>query len=373
MRPEENRSTFFASPERSSEEELAREIGLVSENPLMDTLMASVGGLLAVLDKNRQILTVNETLLKKLNLENLDDLRGLRPGEALHCSFSDDGPGGCGTGRYCSTCGAAIAITSCLATNKTVERRCIITCNDGRDLVFQVRAHPVDLEGYRFIMLFLMDITKWEQRAVLERTFFHDINNLLQGLSSASELLLTYQDESLTELVRETSLRLINEVGIQRYLLEGEFPCVQVRKGPHILGEILKELENQFRHNPLVKGKKVEYLCRDRGRVIETDSSLLLRILNNMVSNALEASSDGETVRVRCRPTGEGCTFEVENSQFIEPTVANRIFQRNFSTKEGTGRGLGTFSMKLLGEKMLGGRVSFTSSPEGGTVFSLCL
>ena len=41
-----------------------------------------------------------------------------------------------------------------------------------------------------------------------------------------------------------------------------------------------------------------------------------------------------------------------------------------FSTKSSTGRGLGTYSMKLLGERYLGGAVSFSSSAEHGTVFT---
>ena len=50
-----------------------------------------------------------------------------------------------------------------------------------------------------------------------------------------------------------------------------------------------------------------------------------------------------------------------------------RIFHRNYTTKEGQGRGLGTYSMKLLGEKVLGGEVDFSTSPGGGIVFSLTL
>jgi sensor histidine kinase regulating citrate/malate metabolism len=44
------------------------------------------------------------------------------------------------------------------------------------------------------------------------------------------------------------------------------------------------------------------------------------------------------------------------------------LFRRSFSTK-GRGRGIGTYSMKLLGEKYLKGRVWFTSSPNAGTTF----
>jgi sensor histidine kinase regulating citrate/malate metabolism len=45
-----------------------------------------------------------------------------------------------------------------------------------------------------------------------------------------------------------------------------------------------------------------------------------------------------------------------------------QLFQRSFSTK-GTGRGIGTYSMKLFGEKYLEGRVDFESTRENGTTF----
>mgnify|MGYP006293419399 CR=1 len=38
------------------------------------------------------------------------------------------------------------------------------------------------------------------------------------------------------------------------------------------------------------------------------------------------------------------------------------LFKRSFSTK-GVGRGIGTYSMKLFGEKYLKGKVDFKNSP----------
>jgi sensor histidine kinase regulating citrate/malate metabolism len=60
--------------------------------------------------------------------------------------------------------------------------------------------------------------------------------------------------------------------------------------------------------------------------------------------------------------------FSVHNSKYIEPEVQNQLFKRSFSTK-GVGRGFGTYSMKLFGEKYLKGKVWFESSPENGTTF----
>jgi sensor histidine kinase regulating citrate/malate metabolism len=58
----------------------------------------------------------------------------------------------------------------------------------------------------------------------------------------------------------------------------------------------------------------------------------------------------------------------VHNQGFIPKDVQLQIFQRSFSTK-GEGRGIGTYSMKLLGEKYLKGKVRFESLDKNGTTF----
>ena len=88
-----------------------------------------------------------------------------------------------------------------------------------------------------------------------------------------------------------------------------------------------------------------------------------------MVKNALEASKAGDTVTLGCQLAAGGVEFWVHNPTFIPRNVQLQVFQRSFSTKA-TDRGLGTYSMKLLSERYLKGRISFTSSPAGGTVFT---
>ena len=46
--------------------------------------------------------------------------------------------------------------------------------------------------------------------------------------------------------------------------------------------------------------------------------------------------------------------FSVHNSGAMAPGVRLQIFQRSFSTKRGEGRGVGTYGVKLFGERYLG-------------------
>jgi signal transduction histidine kinase len=104
-----------------------------------------------------------------------------------------------------------------------------------------------------------------------------------------------------------------------------------------------------------------------------SDDALIKRILVNMLKNALEASPPGAAVTIGLRrSSGDGVVFSVHNPGWIDGQVQLQIFRRYFSTK-GADRGLGTWGMKLLAEEYLGGRVSFTSTLEEGTTFTLVL
>ena len=86
-----------------------------------------------------------------------------------------------------------------------------------------------------------------------------------------------------------------------------------------------------------------------------------------MIKNALEASLPAKTVTVSCRCAGDRVQFAVHNPGVMPREAQLQVFQRSFSTK-GRGRGLGTYSMRLLSE-YLRGEVAFTSTKEEGTTF----
>jgi sensor histidine kinase regulating citrate/malate metabolism len=87
-----------------------------------------------------------------------------------------------------------------------------------------------------------------------------------------------------------------------------------------------------------------------------------------MLKNALEAAKPGENVVLKSQRRGNKVVFEVHNNGCIPEEVQLNIFKRSFSTK-GKGRGLGTYSIKLLSENYLKGKVYFESSPDKGTSF----
>ncbi len=373
-------TSYFAPAERDSTDQILKDLKRLSKNPVIDSLLTSVGGLLAVLNGKRQIITVNDTLLKSLNIPTSEFILGKRLGEALECIHADEMPGGCGTSRYCSTCGAVIAMVAAMESDETTVRKCHIESSGGGkavDLSFEVRSCPIEVEGIKFILLFLRDISAQERWDAMERVFFHDINNVLGSVIGSSELLKLNNlvDENCRELIllNKVIKRLTEEITVHKILCSNKGFEELTRKDEFTVNEVCDSLESLFKTHPSSSGRDFEVSRSSADRAFFTNTTLLLRVLTNMLINAFEATPPGGTVKLNALQKDDGVLFSVWNARFIPEETALRVFQKNFTTKDESGRGLGTYGMKLFGEKILGGRVRFTTHPDEGTLFSLYL
>jgi signal transduction histidine kinase len=370
--------TSFAPAERATDEQLRRDVETVIHHPVVTTLLETASGLLAVLNEQRQILALNEAFLKLLGVDDPVALLGLRPGEAIACVHSQDMPGGCGTSRFCATCGAAIAILASLGRNRPEERKCIATVlrdGDRMELCFRVRSAPFLLNDRRFLLLFLQDITVSQRWAESERVFLHDLSSLLTGVQGAAELLATDTARSaprMTKMLQDMCRSMTRQVELQRILLSEEFGDYQLTPEETSVRDFVDQLEGLLANHRLTRDKKLVIGDLPRNR-FSTDMALLQRIIINMLTNAFEATATGGEVKLWVEAERHALVFFVWNDARIPEDVAMRVFQRHFSTKEESGRGLGTYSMKLLGEEILGGKVHFTSTERHGTTFQFRL
>nr|WP_242029320.1 HAMP domain-containing sensor histidine kinase [Desulfuromonas acetoxidans] len=368
--------TNFAPARRLTQEELASQLKVISDSEVVSVLLNSVGGLFAIVNEQRQVLSLNDKFIKMLGITDPYEFFGLRPGEVLHCIHSDEMPGGCGTSKSCSTCGAVLAMLSSLKTDQAAEETCALTmkaeqgCNE---LYLRIRSQPIRIEGYRLLFLFIQDITVDQQRAVLEKTFYHDINNLLNGLYGASNLLLRGKSiEKYSQVIHNLSERLIKEVEVQK-MLSKHTAEASLQKTDVATDNLLAEIRSFYSHHPAAEKTHLEIVTSEQNVHVYSDVSLVMRVLCNMITNALEASTDNEVVKVWMSKVADRVIFHVHNNQVIPKNVQLRLFEKNFSTKTDEGRGLGTYSMKLIGEKLLGGKVRFISADPEGTTFTFSL
>lgn len=375
--PDRRLPTFFAPAERRTKTEVSEEFAYIARDEVIAGLMQATKGLIAVVNEQRQLLALNDGLLQQLGLGDAQSLLGLRLGEAVGCVHAHEEAGGCGTSRYCSTCGAAIAQTVSLAEDQSVERICAIDLKEkkgGADYLYlRVQAYPVRSGARRFLLLFLQDISEQQRAALLERTLAHDVNNLLSGVVGLGQLLADPDEPFAPKMANDLVLltrRLAREIEVQQSIVKAKFDRVVAECAPVAVEWALNEVNRMCSYHPAAKERRLEIVppAADAGS-IKTDATLLMRVLQNMVLNALEATRAGGGVRLWANASNEAVEFCVWNEAVIPPEVARRIFQRNFTTKSELGHGYGTYSMKLLGERMLGGSVTFTSQPGEGTCF----
>lgn len=369
--------TFFAPAQRTERRKFGNQVEVISQNPLMNTLLQVIAGMLVVLNEERQIVALNQVFLESLGIDDPHEVLGLRLGESLRCIHAFEEVGGCGTSRHCSTCGAVIAMMSALVQDLPCEKVCALTAGkDGeiKDICLRVRATPLHIEGQRWVVICAQDISQELYRANLENIFFHDINNIITALLGASSLLSeNLGTPQIVEQIHKTAIRLANEISLQRGLTQGVNAKYAPRKDLVSVDKIRSETHLILHGHKALQGKTIEEYQEAGDCALRTDAMLVSRILGNMLLNACEATSEGGKVVLTTRKDGDLMIWDVWNETFMPEEIQRRIFQRYFSTKSGTGRGFGTASMKLFAEQYLNGRISFNSTEDGGTIFSLRL
>jgi two-component system sensor kinase FixL len=110
---------------------------------------------------------------------------------------------------------------------------------------------------------------------------------------------------------------------------------------------------------------------------LQGDAILLEQVLVNLVRNAFEAMSEGQTPNPSVIVTtmrGSGGLIETtvaDNGPGFKTESLDQLFEPYYTTKE-QGMGLGLVISRSIAEAH-GGRLIAESSPSGGAVFRLCL
>ena len=212
----------------------------------------------------------------------------------------------------------------------------------------------------------------------------HEINNPLAAVTTCAEA--TLRD---LRSAPETA-RLAEERGWDYYLEE---IVRQALRCKHITRGLLDLARRQrARREPVDLNHIVEHTARvfgERGREagasvsvtldpevgeVATDEVMVRQVLDNLLSNALDAVGQGGAVEVTTALDGGRVCVEVrDDGPGIPPDVLPRVFDPFFTTKEpGRGTGLG-LAISLTFAESIGGALTAESKPGAGTRFRLWL
>jgi len=364
-------TTEFLLQNRADNRSLKQQVNQLSEVRLLNQVMDALPGSVVITNQDRLIVFANRAFLEFLGEKDRSIIYGLRFGELIQCENAFKNEDGCGASEQCLVCGARKAQISATDLRTDVEECRITVAGKLTGMELRVMASPFEIEGENYIIMGITDISDQKRRHMLERIFFHDLLNTAGGLRGFAELMKEATREELDDykdVIFEISERLIEEINTQRDLVAAENGELEADFFPTDSLSILTELQEFYQNHEKARDRLVKVHIDAQSSSFSTDKVLLKRVLGNMVKNALEASNAGDAVTLNCVSDDQTVTFTVHNPGAIPKNVQLEIFKRSFSTKGG-GRGLGTYSMKLLSEQYLGGKVAFKSTVEGGTTF----
>ena len=238
-----------------------------------------------------------------------------------------------------------------------------------------VACTPLMIEGEMFSLAAIADISHEKRRRALEKIFFHDVINSAGSLEGLIQMINEQAPTEIREdidLLRAGVNQVVEEIFAQRDLVAAENDELALDLKPLNSLMVLEKALQLYANHPVAEYRELRLAADSESLDLVTDQRLLGRVLGNLIKNALEAAQRGHAVTAGCAGEGDGVRFWVHNPTVMPPGVQLQIFNRSFSTK-GSGRGLGTYSVKLLTERYLKGKVGFTTSKEGGTTFFVTL
>jgi two-component system, NtrC family, nitrogen regulation sensor histidine kinase NtrY len=116
----------------------------------------------------------------------------------------------------------------------------------------------------------------------------------------------------------------------------------------------------------------IHFIADEEVIISKLDRTQLIRVVTNLVKNAIQAVPEVESPRILVTVSSEGEQVKIsvaDNGIGIPETVKDKVFEPKFTTKS-SGMGLGLGMVKNIVETY-NGSISFTSKPGKGTVFTV--
>ncbi len=369
--------TYFAPASRSSSDKIEKANESIASLELFCEIFGAMNGMFVILDNNRQIVYANKDIITLFGLKTMEPMLGQRLGEVVSCIHSKEQPFGCGTSKSCTYCGAVNAILESQKSGSKSSKDCrISTLIDGKLFSWDlnVTSSPINISGNQYYITTIQDISNEKRRSILEKIFFHDILNSAGGLNGLLTILkhggAPEETNELISLSEEASRDILDEIIIHKQIRAAENGDLQVEIELINSIELLDSIVGKIKYHPV--GQNIEVIIADNSSNIdfETDRILLQRVIMNLLKNALEATKQTGSVVAGVKDEGDKISFCVKNYGVIPLDIQMQLFQRSFSTK-GQNRGIGSYSIKLLTENYLKGKVSFISNETEGTIFTI--
>ncbi len=341
---------------------------LLEASDVLDAVSSSY----IITNSRAEIVYCNKAFLQNYDLDTEIDIDHLHPGDVFKCINANSGKSACGTHPKCKYCNFRNCIIESIEEQTQVQKEAIINNVNNKMTALLITATPFIFDNQSFVSISTIDITDRKKKDLMESVFFHDLINLAGSLDAYLSVLSTYEPQELVKhinTVKQISSQVLDEIISHREISKAEENQLEVEISEIEISDLIDGINDIFNFHPSKTNKQIQFNLKN-DFIIESDRKLLERTLINMIKNALEAVSPGAVVNINITKLLNEVIIEVNNPGKLKEDIIPYIFTYGYSTK-GKGRGIGTYSIKLLGENFLKGKAWFESDEVNGTSFYL--
>lgn len=237
------------------------------------------------------------------------------------------------------------------------------------ELIGQYNRMVDQLEASKVRMVKLEREGAWREMA---RQVAHDIKNPLTTMKLSMQQLerVSNNPEQAAAFLRKAITRLIEQIDSLAQIASefSMFANLDIReKHPMVLNDAVESVFDLFSEDKQVD---LELSLPNERLTILGDKNHLIRVLNNLVINAMQAipSDRRGHIRVSLVRNGETAVVQIsDNGGGIPPEIRQRVFEPNFTTKT-SGSGLGLAICRKIIESH-DGSIDFETRENEGTDF----
>ena len=363
-----------------------------------------------MVDKDRRVQKANGVAADFAG-RSMQEMLGLRGGEALRCLHHLDDPKGCGFGEACQECQVRRAVLDTFADQKsrknTEARLSFSNGQKSREKCLLVNTAYLEVAGQERVLVCLQDITciKEVEQALIQakqeaeaanysKSMFlanmsHEIRTPLNGIMGMMQLLdTTGLDEEQQEYVQIASnacKRLTNLLSDILDLSKIEAGKLEVQAESFSVEYLCASITSLFQPQARDKGLELEYVIDPSlPDNVVGDEKRLQQILFNLVGNSIKYTEEG---RVSLEATASSSPdkehrlqvlFQVQDTGVGIPEDKLENLFEPFVQVDGSltrryqGAGLGLSIVRRLVE-LMGGSLSIQSQSEQGTSVQVIL
>ncbi len=215
---------------------------------------------------------------------------------------------------------------------------------------------------------------KMEMIGEMVSTILHDFRSPFTGIQLASTMMKeAHPDEETQEWCELITMQIQRMLNMAEEVLEFSKGSAVLKLMPICLEDVVKKFEKlnriYFQSNQVYFSYEI-----DSDIMIKADSDKLIRVIQNLVTNAVEAfNQSGGFVQIKAVKYQNWAQITIQdNGPGIPETIQDHLFEAFVTYGKHSGTGLGTAIVKSIIEAH-NGEIQFISIPNEGTTFKILL